>query len=296
MIRMKRGMISDIKRFAVHDGDGIRTTVFLKGCPLRCVWCHNPEGIASGRQTAYYAHKCASCGACAAVCPEGAQRMRDGAHVFERERCTACGACERACPNGAMRSYGETVSVEEVLTQLLEDREFYEASGGGITLSGGECLMQAEFCEALLRACRAEGLHTAVDTCGFVAREVLDRVIPFTNVFLYDVKAVDEDVHIRCTGRSNRRILENLNSRGCEIEVRVPLVPGWNDDQMEKIAALLKPLESVRRVRVLAYHRYAGSKYTALGMPDAMPENVPAEEMTARVQAMMDCAVSERLD
>ena len=205
--------IFEIKCFAVHDGDGIRTTVFFKGCPLRCVWCHNPEGLTAAPQIAHYAHKCIGCGAC----------KKDG---FMPE----------GCLGDATVLYGKEVTVDELLPILLEDKAFYDNSGGGVTLSGGECLVQADFCAALLRRLKAEGIHTAVDTCGFVSREALDKVLPYADVFLYDIKAFDEDVHIRCTGVSNQVVLENLeylNALGKRIEIRIPYVPNYNDDQIE---------------------------------------------------------------
>lgn len=275
-----KGVISDIKRFAVHDGDGIRTTVFFKGCPLKCVWCHNPEGIGFSPQIAYYAHKCIGCGECVAVCPTDAHSM-EGGHVFDREKCAGCGACQTVCLGSALTFYGKTVTVSELLPQLLEDRAFYENSGGGVTLSGGECLMQADFCAELLEALKAQGIHTAVDTCGFVPQAALDKVIPYTDIFLYDLKAFDEDVHIRCTGQSNRIILENLrylDSMGKACEIRIPFVPGYNDDQMEKLADFVKSLKNITRVQVLAYHNYAGSKYHALGMENTLPECLPTQE------------------
>ena len=274
-----KGSISDIKRFAVHDGDGIRTTVFLKGCPLKCVWCHNPESISPNRQLAYYQHKCIGCGECVSACPQGAHGMENG-HGFHRELCVSCGACADVCLGEALVSYGKEMTVDEVLQVLLEDKDFYESSDGGITLSGGECLMQPEFCAALLKKCKENGLHTAVDTCGFVSKETLDSVIPYTDIFLYDVKAVDEDVHIRCTGKPNGIILENLkylDSRGCKTEIRIPYVPGYNADQMEKIRDFLEPLQHITKVRVLAYHNYCASKYDALAMGNTLPERLPTE-------------------
>lgn len=284
------GVISDIKRFAVHDGDGIRTTVFLKGCPLKCVWCHNPEGIGFSPQLAYYPHKCIGCGECVAVCPNGAHSMEAG-HVFDREKCTGCGACQAVCLGSALTFYGKTVTASELVPQLLEDKAFYENSGGGVTLSGGECLMQADFCAQLLEMLKANGIHTAVDTCGFVSRTALDKVIPYTDIFLYDLKAFDEDVHIRCTGQSNRIILENLrylDSLGKKCEIRIPFVPGYNDDQMEKLAAFLAPLQNITRVRVLAYHNYAGSKYEALGMENTLPEQMPEQDAVQAAQELFD--------
>lgn len=272
--------IFEVKRFAVHDGDGIRTTVFFKGCPLRCIWCHNPEGLEMKPRLAYFEHKCIGCGECALVCSAGAHVMTAEGHIFDREKCVSCGKCAENCIGEALTLYGKTVAVDELLPLLSEDREFYENSGGGVTLSGGECLMQADFCAELLRLLKAEGISTAVDTCGFVSRENLDKVIPYADVFLYDIKAVDEKVHKRLTGISNAVILENLrylDSLGKAIEVRIPYVPECNSDQMEKISELLSGLKNVRKVRVLPYHNYASHKYAALGMKNTLPAVIPQD-------------------
>ena len=284
-----KATIFEIKRLAIHDGDGIRTTVFFKGCPLRCVWCHNPEGLERPAQLACYADKCVGCMECVSVCPNGAHREENGIHVLDRSLCTACGLCTDGCLGEALTLFGRETTVDELLAVLLEDREFYESSGGGITLSGGECLMQADFCAALLKACKAHGLHTAVDTCGFVSREALDKVIPYTDVFLYDLKAADEDVHIRCTGQSNRLILDNLrylDALGKTTQIRIPYVPGWNDDQMEKLRDILTGLKHVDEIRVLGYHNYAGSKYDALSIPNTLPLTLPAPEELDRARAV----------
>ena len=275
------GQIFEIKRFAVHDGDGIRTTVFFKGCPLKCVWCHNPEGIGYHPQLSYYEHKCIGCGACAKICKEGAHVVRNGQHIFYREKCTGCGNCENVCLGGALKLYGKAVTVEELMPLLLEDRDFYENSNGGVTLSGGECLMQADFCAELLKCLKENGIHTAVDTCGFAPKEAIDKVMPYTDIFLYDLKAYDEEVHKKCTGQSNRIILENIryiDQCGKAIEVRIPYVPDYNSDQMEKLAEFMRGLQNLTKVRVLPYHNYAGSKYKALGMENSLPERLPTEE------------------
>ena len=285
-----KGTIFEIKRFAVHDGDGIRTTVFFKGCPLRCLWCHNPEGLSMAPQIAYYAHKCIGCGACADVCPSHAHSMDNDMHTYNPQSCTFCGQCSEACLGDALTPYYKEVTVSELLPLLLEDQEFYVNSSGGVTLSGGECLLQADFCGALLKELKHHGIHTAVDTCGLVSKEALDTVIPYTDVFLYDVKAYDEDVHIRCTGQSNTRILENLrylDSLGCRIEIRIPYVPSYNDDQMEKIAAFLAELRHIVKIRVLAYHNYAGSKYAALQLPNTLPKQLPTDEEMKKVKALV---------
>jgi len=274
-------LIFDIKRFAVHDGDGIRTTVFFKGCPLRCVWCHNPEGIGFRPEIAYYEHKCIGCGECVTVCPSGAHTMKGGMHSFEREKCVGCGKCKDACLGDALGFYGKEVTVDELLPTLLEDKDFYDSSNGGVTLSGGECLMQADFCAELLKKLKENGVSTAVDTCGYVSGETLDKVIPFTDIFLYDIKAIDEDVHIACTGHSNKKILENikyLDEKGCKIEVRIPYVPNYNSGQIEKIADLLSEIKNLTKVRILPYHNFAESKYKALGMESTLPEIIPTDE------------------
>ena len=276
-----KAKIFDIKRFAVHDGDGIRTTVFFKGCPLKCIWCHNPEGLSYEPQLAYYKNKCISCGDCVTVCPHKAHVLKNGIHVFERKNCTLCGKCVVACLSEALTIYGKDITVDELMPLLLEDKDFYKTSGGGVTLSGGECLMQSEFCAELLRRLKTEKIHTAVDTCGFVPKAALDRVMPYTDIFLYDVKAFDENVHIRCTGQSNRIILDNLkylDEEGAKTEIRIPYVPGYNSEEIEKIAAFLSQCRNVMKIRVLPYHNYARSKYGALNMENTLPKNWLGEE------------------
>ncbi|MBQ5900937.1 MAG: glycyl-radical enzyme activating protein [Clostridia bacterium] len=255
---MNKALITDIKRFAVHDGDGIRTTVFFKGCPLKCVWCHNPESISFKAQTAFYKNKCIGCGEC---------KMEN----FTPDKCLG----------EAQICYGKEITAEELLPLLLEDRDFYETSGGGVTLSGGECLCQSDFCAAILKALKEEGINTAVDTCGFVKKDAIDKVMPYTDVFLYDVKAFDEDVHIRCTGQSNKVILENLkyiDSCNKSIEIRIPYVPEFNDDQISAIANFLKTLKNIKDIKILPYHNYAGSKYEALNMENTLPCILPTAE------------------
>lgn len=274
------GSIFEIKRFAVHDGDGIRTTVFFKGCPLKCVWCHNPEGISPKSELAYYAHKCISCGECASVCMGGAHKLTEKRHIFDRTLCKGCGKCIDKCYSEALLYYGKKMSVCDILSVVLEDVEFYSESGGGVTLSGGECLMQADFCAELLKCLKQENIHTAVDTCGFVSRDAIDRVLPYTDIFLYDIKAIDEDVHKKCTGQSNRIILDNLkyiDGLGKKTEIRIPYVPDYNDDQIERMAEFLGRLKNITKVRVLPYHNYAGSKYDSLGMENTLPITAPTD-------------------
>ena len=275
-----KAMIFDIKRFAVHDGDGIRTTVFFKGCPLKCVWCHNPEGIAYKPQLAYYKNKCVSCGECVSICPQNAHSIENGRHSFERNKCILCGDCEKVCLGEALTLHGKHITIDELMPILLEDKDFYTTSGGGVTLSGGECLSQSDFCAELLKKLKAISIHTAVDTCGFVPKKAIDKVMPYTDVFLYDIKAIDDDVHIKCTGCSNKLILDNLkyiDECGKDIEIRIPYVPQFNDNQIEKIAEFLNSLKHIIKVRILPYHNYAGSKYASLDMENTLPESLPSE-------------------
>lgn len=285
-----KAIIFEVKRFAVHDGDGIRTTVFFKGCPLKCVWCHNPEGIGFNPQLSYMEYKCIDCGECAKICKYGAHVIKNGQHVFYREKCIGCGKCEEVCLGESLKLYGKEMTVEELMPILLEDREFYNTSNGGVTLSGGECMMQADFCAELLIELKKQGIHTAVDTCGFVSREAIEKVMPYADVFLYDLKAIDEDIHIKCTGQSNKIILDNLkylDQCGKEIEIRIPYVPEYNSEQIKKVAVFLKDFKNLTKIRVLPYHNYAGSKYKALDMENTLPNKVPDKEEISIAEKIM---------
>ena len=223
-----KGMISGIKRMEIHDGDGLRTTVFFKGCPLRCIWCHNPESLSFEKQIAFFQNKCISCGIC----------------KNERNEEAA-----QRCPVSAIEVYGREYEVEELFEVLLSDELFFKNSGGGITLSGGECLAQPDFCIALAKLLHERGISVYVDTCGFVKRETFEKIIPYTDKFLYDIKAIDATVHEKCTGRQNRLILDNLKylcNKGCKIEIRYPLVKGYNDLECEDIAKLLSGLQGIK--------------------------------------------------
>ena len=279
---MEQARYIDIKRFAVHDGPGIRTTLFLKGCPLRCLWCHNPESRRSEPELAIHYPKCTCCGECAKVC--SCHSIVNGVHEFDRAACKACGKCESVCPAGALELFGKTITVEEAASKLLEDKIFYE-DGGGITLSGGEPLLQSAFCAELLGRMKAEGIHCAVDTCGNVPWTAFEEVLPCADIFLYDFKCFDPEKHRKLTGSRNERILENLkklDETGKEIEIRMIMVPEHNmaEEALRAAGEFLAPLKHISAVRLLAYHSLARSKFKAVGHPDTMPE-VPSPDAEA---------------
>ena len=283
---MEQARFIDIKRFAVHDGPGIRTTLFLKGCPLRCIWCHNPESRPAQPELAIHYPKCTGCGECAKVC--SCHRIAEGVHEFDRERCKACGRCAEACLSGALELFGRSITVDEAAAKLLEDRIFY-ADGGGITLSGGEPLLHSRFCAELLARMKGEGIHCAVDTCGEVPWSAFEAVLPYTDMFLYDFKCADSAKHRRLTGCGNERILDNLRKldvAGKEIEIRMIMVPEHNmaEEDLRAAAELLAPLGCVSAVRLLAYHALARSKFKAVGHPDTMPD-VPSPDVDALERA-----------
>ena len=277
-----QGIISGIKRGAVHDGEGLRTTVFFKGCPLRCLWCHNPECLNAFPEIGFAASRCLHCGRCEAVCPAGAVRLAGGLPHTDRKRCTGCGRCARSCPSGARHLYGEVWEAEALADKLSEDRPFFEIGGGGVTLSGGECLSQPLFAPELAASLKNRGIRVAVDTCGFAPPEVLRKIAPLTDQFLYDLKAADPETHRRLTGQDNSLILDNLRMlcrMGSRVEIRIPLVPGLNDGEIAGIGAILADLP-VEKVKVLGFHTYAASRYRSLDKEIRMPEEPATEEQT----------------
>lgn len=265
---MAVGTVFDIQRFSLHDGPGVRTTVFLKGCPLRCRWCHNPEGLSPYPQISYDPSLCIGCMECAGVCP--CHRSQDSFHVFDRTLCRSCGRCAAVCSSHALEQAGREMTVDQVMKTVLADKKYYK-SGGGMTVSGGEPLFQPEFTEALLSAARAQGINTAVETCGYADRETFIRIASLANILLFDFKLDDEAYHIEYTGVSNRKIKENLRTAAemdIPIILRCPIIPGVNDTQkhFESIAETSNSLKSVFEIHIEPYHTLGISKSELLGM------------------------------
>jgi pyruvate formate lyase activating enzyme len=265
-----RGLVFNLQKYSIQDGPGIRTTVFLKGCPLHCAWCHNPESISAGKEVLLLENRCMGCAQCRAACRYGVAFDAAAPLPARNVRCDTCGQCVDACPTGARQMVGCEMTVDQVLAEIRRDLTFYEDSGGGVTFSGGEPLLQARFLKRVLQACRQEGISTAIDTCGYAPRETLVELAPLTDLFLYDIKLMDDGLHRQYTGVSNRRILENLQALAGvhdRIWVRVPVIPDVNDgvEALGAIAAFVRPLRSVRQVNLLPYHRAAQHKQHALG-------------------------------
>ena len=265
------GKVFDIKRYSIHDGPGIRTTVFLKGCSLRCLWCHNPESADPGPELMHWPGRCSRCYACIEACPKDAiAKDAAGAVVIDRNACDLCGKCAEACLYDAMQMVGREMSVEDVLAEVEKDRVFYEQSGGGLTLSGGDPFVQADFAEALLDGCRSRGIPATVDTAGFSRNGVLDRMASKTDLILYDLKCMDDARHKELTGVSNVPIIDNLKRLAAgrtEVWVRIPLVLGVNDDDdnIRRTIAFLSSLKTIRRIGILPYHTGGLEKARRIG-------------------------------
>ncbi|NTV80089.1 MAG: glycyl-radical enzyme activating protein [Candidatus Aminicenantes bacterium] len=286
------GRVFDIKRYSIHDGPGIRTTVFLKGCSLHCLWCHNPESVDPGTELMHWPARCARCYACVAACPKGAiAKEAAGAVVVDRTKCDLCGKCAEACLYEAMQIVGREMSVDEVLDEVEKDRIFYEQSGGGVTLSGGDPAVQPAFAEALLDGCRARGLRTAVDTAGFSQNGALERLASKTDLVLFDLKVMDDARHREWTGVSNDAILSNLKrlSGGrTEVWVRVPLVRGVNDDEdnIRRTTAFITSLGTIKRIGLLPYHSGGLEKARRIGKETSFRRfEPPSEDRLAAIEA-----------
>ena len=279
----ERGYIFDIRRFSIHDGPGIRTTVFMKGCPLRCLWCHNPESQSPYPELILQPRRCTSCGDCIEACPSGAIYLEGEQILTDREKCTLCQTCAQVCFAEARQFTGREMSMAEVMLEILRDSAFYEQSGGGVTFSGGEPLFQEEFLRTLLQASKTQDIHTALDTCGFAPFEVFESLRGLVDLFLFDLKHMDDFTHRELTGVSNQQILENLlalSRLGHMIHLRIPLIPGHNDDDahLQQMACFAASLPSLERVDLLPYHASGVEKYTRLNKTPLAPALQPFSE------------------
>lgn len=271
------GTIFDIKRFSIHDGPGIRTTVFLKGCPLSCAWCHNPESQSAEPAVLYRRELCLSCGLCACMCAQDALSLGDDAVTRDSARCVACGGCAELCPSEATSRVGRDVEADALLQEIVKDRLFFDESGGGVTFSGGEPLSQPEFLKEMLIRCREEGLRSAVDTSGYALPQIMLDVARRTDWVLYDIKLMDPEQHQRFTGVANAVILENLRAlsgAGTRLEIRMPVIPGITDtpENLGAAAAFIRSLPHAPAVRLLAHHHAAMSKYRRFGLEQQLGE------------------------
>lgn len=283
-IEQQKSMVFNIQRFSINDGPGIRTTVFLKGCMLNCIWCHNPESKSQKPQLMLHEKLCIGCGECRNACPLSLHSVsKNGEHLINREKCIVCGKCAEACV-GALEIVGKKMSVKEIIKEVLKDKVFYKNSGGGMTLSGGEPLMNPRFVLSLLKAAKEEGLHNCIETSGFARWEDIEALIPYVDLFLWDVKETDSVRHKEYTGVPNERILENLrrlNKAGAGIILRCPIIPTYNDrkEHLEAIAALAEELDNVQRIDVEPYHPLGKSKCEDLGKDYPLEFlNFPADE------------------
>jgi len=297
-------VITNIQGFSIHDGPGIRTVVFFKGCPLSCPWCANPECLSGKPQMGFIENLCAECGKCLDACTHSAIRRAGDGHRIDYSRCRCCGQCRDQCYYGALVRYGESMTLAEVWDAVRRDKIFYDESGGGVTASGGEPLLQPAFVRGLFELCRQEQINTCVETCGYVDREALLEMIPATNLFLFDLKLLDPDAHRKHTGKSNGKILKNaalLLEHGANVLFRQPLIPGVNDsmENIEATARFLSRLgKEAAKIQLMPFHRMGQSKYRALNMRYTMEGLGAADDeqveavRRAYVQRGIDCSIS----
>ena len=291
---MKTAVVTNIQRYSTHDGDGVRTTIFFKGCPLSCRWCHNPESQDFRKELFFYDNKCKNCGGCIPRCQSGANVLEEGKLCFDRSKCTGCGTCTDWCIYEARELAGKDYTVEQLVKEAKKDRIFYEQSGGGVTLSGGEVMSQdIEILEPLCRGLHREGLSVFIDTCGFAPYEKYEKILPYVDTFLYDIKAMDSAVHKEWTGVDNALILENLkklSAAGANIYIRIPTIGGVNANEgfMQQVITLLTENNiHPAQVNLLPYHNYGRNKYASLAKEyDDASMQVPSDEQMEQFKNM----------
>lgn len=276
-------LLLDIHRFSLNDGPGIRTTVFLKGCPLSCNWCHNPESIKGAPEIALFEERCIDCGACVSICPTQSQRLINGKHSFDRSNCSACGLCIDACSYNALNLSGKNWDLDSVLNEVMKDQAYYAKSSGGVTLSGGEPMNQFSFALELFKQLEKAGVNTCLDTCGYAPTERYLEILPYTRLILFDYKVGNNELHKKLTGVSNNLILENLDilyHKGADIELRCPLIPGVNDfpEQLRNIVELEVMYPNLTGITLMPYHDIARSKYQRYGYDFKLKNVPPANE------------------
>ncbi len=296
----ERGAVFNIQRYSIHDGPGIRTTVFLKGCPLACLWCQNPESQSMKPEIFYNTERCVGCGRCIAVCPAKAIEMGDAKVVTDRGACTGCGSCVEACPEEARELMGKYMTVEEVVEEVMKDDIFYQRSGGGVTISGGEPFAQPRFTADILKRCKARGAHTAIETCGYAPWDRMEQVLQHTDLVLFDLKHMDPVEHKKLTGVPNDLILENArriwHERHIPLWIRVPVIPGYNDsrENIDTLAGfVVNELSPFIQINLLPYHRLGESKVQQLERPGAPLSADPPDE--AYMEALKEIVESRGL-
>lgn len=284
----------NIQRFSIQDGPGIRTTVFLKGCPLSCKWCSNPESQNSCQELMYRGQKCQGCGSCVQECPEEAVQLVDGRSVIDRAKCTLCFDCVDVCCSGALEISGQTRTLDEIFDEVCRDELFYKNSGGGVTVSGGEPLLQSDFVLQFFKRCREKSLDTTLDTSGFAKWEEIEKILPYTDRILYDLKHLDPDRHLQGTGVKNDLILDNLlrivNTESAGVWIRIPVIPGYNDSErhVSEMALFLRDLK-IEKVSLLGFHKWGTPKYEFLGRKPAWEgEKSPDESHLERLKKIME--------
>ena len=290
----EKGLIFDVKKYAIHDGEGIRTTVFFKGCPLNCFWCHNPEGISAEKELMYKESKCIFCLDCIGICDVKAISENEKSININREKCTLCGDCAGICPSGAIEIVGKEVNPEEIFQEINKDLIFYDESGGGVTFSGGEPMLQINFLDSILTMCRETGISTFLDTSGYADKKDFEKIIDKVDTFLYDIKCVENSRHEKMTGVSNKIILENLkmlSESNSDIIIRYPLIPGFNDsdDDIDLLIDKMNSYDNIKKINLLPYHKIGTAKYIGFSKSFNILEKTaePSDRLIKNIQSRL---------